>query len=112
MDMYTLSQLITQTIAVAKKKALGKTFLLTSVTMQKINAISDIIASATINAESATNLDPAFNTLDITIKCYVFELSNHLLKSLAENTDLLCIDAEDTGKLCIQLKILNAATIL
>lgn len=112
MNMYDFSQLVVQTITIAKKKSLNKTFFLTPDTMQKTKNISDVISTITINAEKFINFDTAFNTLELTVKCYVFEIANPLLQILAENTDLICIDAEDDGKLCIQMKICNAATII
>lgn len=112
MNMYDLSKLITNVITTAKEKSMDKNFYITPETTNKVITISNIFSDSTSYMEKSVSLDTAFNTLDITVKCYVFEVYGDNLKSLATNTDLLCIDAEADGKLCIQMKILNAATII
>lgn len=111
MNMYDLSILITNSIAVAKQRNIDKNFYITPETTKKVITISSIFSNSTSYMEKSVSLDTAFNTLDITVKCYVFEIDKQHLQIIADNTDLICIDAENDGKLCIQMKLLHAATI-
>ena len=112
MNIYDLSKHITNTIAIAKQKSLDKDFYITPETTEKVITISQIFSDSTSYFEKSVSLDTAFNALDITVKCYVFEVNSQNLQILTNNTDLICIDAENDGKLCIQMKLLNAATIV
>lgn len=101
------AKMVLKCIREAERKALGKVFVIKPETMFKIERMS-----WNISCECRINFDAAFNALDICYQGYVFDSQTSSIKTAFSLADVFVIDAEENGKVNIELRILDAANVL
>lgn len=91
----------------AQRASCGKTFVLKPKTLVKLDRMT-----RSAEGDCQVSFDAAFNAIDISVKKYVFDSQCESLKEMILCADIIVIDSESDGKVCIELRILNAANIL
>lgn len=105
MNDYELSRLLNSALEKAKKECQGNIYLLKTETIKKMKILDDLLGSHNCNI----GFDAPTNSIEISASAFVFDSTVCNLKRAFELADLFVIDATDDGKVCIEMKILNAA---
>ena len=103
-----LAQGICKALEKAERDSRNNIYILKSETVNKIN----ILTKALADTENTIDFDRATNSIEITLTGNVFDSCITNLKDMFQIVDLLVIDALSDGKVCIEMKIINAAKIL
>ncbi|MGN0660775.1 MAG: hypothetical protein ACI4JX_03560 [Oscillospiraceae bacterium] len=106
MNDYEFARMVTECIKKSEKSSGNKCFVLKTETIIKLKRILGQIKSPV-----STSFDFAFNAIDIRLNDYVFDSKTDGIKQALCDADLFVIDAEKDGKICIEIRILNAANI-
>ncbi len=108
MNDYILSQFLNASLNQAKKECQNNVYLLKVETIKKIKIIDDLFEFYHCNI----NFDAPTNSIEISTTAFVFDSMVCNLKRAFELVDLFVIDSIDDGKVCVQMKILNAAEMI
>ena len=103
-----LAKIICKALEKAEKETRGNVYILTPNTMKKAR----IIEKALAGMKSEICFDRVSNALEIAVSGYVFDSCLTDLKAVFSIVDLFVIDSLSDGKVCIEMKVLNAAEIL
>jgi len=103
-----LAKKICKALEKAEKESRGNVYILTPYTMKKARVIEKVLASM----EYEICFDRVSNALEIAVSGYVFDSCITDLKAVFSIVDLFVIDSLSDGKVCIEMKVLNAAEIL
>lgn len=103
-----LAKLICNALDKAERESRRNIYILTSSTMKK----AKLIESALKGVEYDICFDRVSNALEIGVSGYVFDSCITDLKAVFSIVDLFVIDSLSDGKVCIEMKVLNAAEIL
>lgn len=103
-----LAKIICKALEKAEKETRGNVYILTPNTMKKTR----IIEKALAGMKSEICFDRVSNALEIAVSGYVFDSCLTDLKAVFSIVDLFVIDSLSDGKVCIEMKVLNAAEIL
>jgi len=103
-----LAKKICKALEKAEKESRGNVYILTPYTMKKARVIEKVLASM----EYEICFDRVSNALEIAVSGYVFDSCLTDLKAVFSIVDLFVIDSLSDGKVCIEMKVLNAAEIL
>ena len=103
-----LAKMICNALEKAERESRGTIYILTPSTMKK----AKLIESALKGVEYDICFDRVTNALEISVLGYVFDSCITDLKTAFLIVDLFVIDALTDGKVCIEMKVLNAAEIL
>jgi len=103
-----LAKKICKALEKAEKETRGNVYILTPNTMKKARMIEKALAGM----ESEICFDRVSNALEIAVSGYVFDSCLTDLKAVFSIVDLFVIDSLSDGKVCIEMKVLNAAEIL
>lgn len=103
-----LAKMICKALEKAEKESRDNVYILTPNTMKKATILEKALASM----EYEICFDRVSNALEIGVSGYVFDSCITDLKAVFSIVDLFVIDALSNGKVCIEMKVLNAAEIL
>lgn len=85
-------------------------FVLSPKTLERLTTISTVLANS--NVTICYHFDCTTNAVDIHLESYVFDSMTIELATLFAAVDVAVIDALSDGKICIEMRILNACTIV
>lgn len=105
MNNYELSQLLNFSLKQAERDSRKNFYLLKLETIKKIETLEDLLESCNCNI----SFDAPTNSVEISASAFVFDNAVCNLKRAFDLVDLFVIDAADDGKVCIEMKIFNAA---
>ena len=103
-----LAKMICNALDKAERDSRGNIYILTPSTMKKARVIEKALAGM----EYDICFDRVSNALEIGVSGYVFDSCITDLKAVFSIVDLFVIDSLSDGKVCIEMKVLNAAEIL
>lgn len=102
-----LAKMICRALEKAERESQNNIYILKPNTMKK----AKVIEMAIEGMKYDINFDRATNSLEISVSGYVFDSCISDLKSVFSVVDLFVIDALTDGKVCIEMKVINAAEI-
>ncbi len=103
-----LAKMICKALEKAEKESQGNIYILKPNTKK----IAKNIEKALAGMEYEICFDRVSNALEIGVSGYVFDSCITDLKTVFSIVDLFVIDSLSNGKVCIEMKVLNAAEIL
>lgn len=103
-----LAKMICNALKKAERESKNNIYILTPTTMKKATQIE----AALKETEYSISFDRVTNSLIVSVTGYVFDSCVTNLKTVFSAVDLFVIDALSNGKVCIEMKVLNAAEII
>lgn len=94
----------------AEKKAAGKIFIIKTETAERLRCIQSELRNG--NKYAKLSLNFLTNSIDIRIEGYVFDSSVENVKRMFDTVDIFVIDALLDGRVCVEMRILNAFEII
>ncbi len=108
MNNFNLEKEICAALDRAEKESRKNTYIMKEDTIKKVKLLSSFLRETNFSIE----FDRVINTIEICLTGYVLDSCTCDLKSVFKIVDLFVIDSLNDGKVCIEMKILNAAKII
>jgi len=105
MNEFELAKMIDLALTEAQKESVNYTFVLKPKTIQKAQIMQFLLK----DFRYTLNFDGATNSLEISFNAYVFDSTYIDLAKVFRIVDVYVIDALKDGRICIEMKLLNAA---
>lgn len=107
MSDFELAKEICSALDRAEQESRKNIYILKPDTIRKINELENLLCGTDFSIE----FDRCTNSMEICLSGYVLDSQVEKLKRVFSTVDLFVIDATRDGKVCIEMKILNAAII-
>ena len=108
MNNLQLAKMITKALENTAIEVHKNIYILKPDTIRKISVLEKLLHEN----RPSVNFDRTTNSIDINLTGYVFDSCVCELKQVFQTVDLFVIDAMNDGKVCIEMKIINAAEIM
>lgn len=108
MNDFEFSKFISDILDETRKASRKNTYILKSETIKKI----DFIERSFHGLNCIFRFDAPSNSIEITLLGFVFDSLTCNIKQVLLISDVFVIDSLNDGKVCIEMKLLNAAEII